>query len=500
MTELDRRSFLKTGAAATVGAGVLGGPFAGFLAAPAAAAPRRRAASSRPVTLVDVPDHRDGVVRLALPEGFNYRSFQPSSLRNPITLDDGSKLPGRHDGMAAFGTGHANTVTLVRNHEENGSKTGGAFGSGVAPVYDSGALGGTSNVVVSRQGKVEHSYASLGGTAMNCSGGKMPWGTWITCEETVNGFDVGDDFTRGSRDPSIVQTNASLQQRHGYIFEVPADGRASAEPITSAGRFAHEAVAFDPRGGKLYLTEDNFGFPSGFYRYDPPNDAMVAGRIADGGALWMLKVVGQHQADLSGHFANGTRFAVEWVRIDDPDPTIAAPTGNIASITNDELISYVGDQGREDGAAIFSRLEGAVYDSGWVFWTSTQGGAQVAATPPSGFGDGAGQIWGLDIAANTLHMLYESPSPEILDFPDNVTTSPRGTLILCEDGGDRNFLRGLTQSGHIFDIAQNKIEGQINDEFAGATFSPDGKTLYVNIQAGTGLSFAIWGPWHTIDV
>ena len=34
-------------------------------------------------------------------------------------------------------------------------------------------------------------------------------------------------------------------------------------------------------------------------------------------------------------------------------------------------------------------------------------------------------------------MLYESPSQDVLDFPDNVTTSPRGTLVVCEDGDDR---------------------------------------------------------------
>ena len=30
----------------------------------------------------------------------------------------------------------------------------------------------------------------------------MPWGAWVTCEETVNGPDVGADFTGGDQRPS----------------------------------------------------------------------------------------------------------------------------------------------------------------------------------------------------------------------------------------------------------------------------------------------------------
>jgi secreted PhoX family phosphatase len=539
MTELDRRSFLKTGAAATAGAAVVGGPFAGYLAAPAGAVRRRGSAPSP--ELVETPDLADGVVRLALPAGFHYRSFQESSLGAPLTLDDGSKLPGRHDGMAAFPARRDDDdddddrrgwrrhdhhdddhdddhdrhrrgrgSVLVRNHEENGSLAGGAFGLGVAPVYDSAARGGTSTVHVTNTGEVLYSFASLGGTQMNCSGGPMPWGSWVTCEETVNGPDVFDDFTRGSAPETTYIQNARLTRGHGYIFEVPAYGEASAEPITQAGRFAHEAVAFDPRGGSLYLTEDNFGFASGFYRYDPPVSPRRAGRLVDGGELWMLRVKGQPGKDLSGHFANGTSFDVDWVRIEDPDPTFPMAGGS-PTTTNDQAIVAVGDQGRAVGAAIFSRLEGAVYDHGWVFWTSTQGGATVPGqAPPSGFGDGFGQIWGLDLKRQRLFMLYESPSREILDFPDNVTSSRRGTLVICEDGGDRNFLRGLTRRGEIFDIAQNALPSQPpppapsvpdrNDEFAGSTFSRDGRTLFVNIQDTIGRSFAIWGPWGRIGV
>ena len=88
----------------------------------------------------------------------------------------------------------------------------------------------------------------------------------------------------------------------------------------------------------------------------------------------------------------------------------------------------------------------------------------------------------------------------MLDFPDNVTTSPRGTLVVCEDNVNDNYLRGLTPRGELFDIALNRLVSshrrrRSNDEFAGSTFCPDGHTLFVNIQASRGMTFAIWGPW-----
>jgi secreted PhoX family phosphatase len=70
--------------------------------------------------------------------------------------------------------------------------------------------------------------------------------------------------------------------------------------------------------------------------------------------------------------------------------------------------------------------------------------------------------------------------------------SPRGNLVLCEDADDVVFLRGLTPQGQIFDLARAAIA---DSEFAGATFSPDGRTLFVNIQ-NPGVTLAIWGPWE----
>jgi secreted PhoX family phosphatase len=446
-------------------------------------------------TLRPVPDQRDGVVRLWVPRGFNYRSFHDTD-GPPITLDDGTTLPGRHDGMAAFVTPTDNVI-LVRNHEIN--SPGAPFGPGTP--YDTMAQGGTTTIEVTPFGEVVQSFTSLNGTMRNCSGGPMPWGSWISCEETVNGPDVGPDFTG--------TTNVPLTQRHGFIFEVPAGGQSNRQPITAAGRFAHEAVAFDPAEGILYLTEDNFGFPSGFYRYIPPTNPMETGSLGNGGQLQMLRVLGLPNANLSGTQIAGTVYPVDWVDIADPAPTFPYTPGQPAPTTNDDALNHVGQQGRAQGAARFSRLEGSAYDRGSVYFCSTRGGGDPEPGPDTidGYGNGKGQIWAYDIRAGVLRVVYQSPASETLDLPDNVTTSPRGTLVLCEDGPVDNYVRGLSRLGSLFDIALNRLlrnaephAPRFGEEFAGSTFDPDGRTLFVNIQASQGISFAIWGPWGRIGV
>lgn len=496
MTDVDRRTILRAGAGAA-----LAGPLAGFAARAASAAPHRPPGTAS--ELVPRPDLRDGETRLALPRGFHYRSFQPTG----ELMADGTAVPARHDGMGAFGPARErNRSTLVRNHEINGSGT--AFSSS-APTYDPGALGGTTTALVTDDGRVRDSRASLAGTQMNCSGGRMPWGSWVTCEETVNGVDVYDDFTRGALPPQTYVVNAGLTKPHGFLFEVPAQGTATAQPVRKAGRFAHEAIAYVRLDRRFYLTEDDFGFASGFYRYTPPSDPAASRRLEDGGTLEALAVTGSPNAHLEGSWPVGTRFPVSWVRVEDPDPDHPMQDGH-PTVTNDEAIQHVAAQGWAQGSAFFGRLEGAYHHDGTVFFTATQGGgAPEEWTPgdptvPSGFGNGRGQVWGYHVREQVLELVYESPSAEVLDFPDNLTTSPRGTLVVCEDGTNGNWLRGLGTDGELFDIARNLIptsSGDVGgDEFAGSTFSPDGSTLYVNIQSSRGLSLAIWGPWRSIGL
>ena len=83
--------------------------------------------------------------------------------------------------------------------------------------------------------------------------------------------------------------------------------------------------------------------------------------------LQMLAVTGEPDAELDLHQTPGHRYDVTWVDIPSPDP-------DMTGMTNNEAIVAVGDQGRAQGAARFSRLEGATYAAGRIYFTSTQGG------------------------------------------------------------------------------------------------------------------------------
>lgn len=77
---------------------------------------------------------------------------------------------------------------------------------------------------------------------------------------------------------------------------------------------------------------------------------------------------------------------------------------------------------------------------------------------------------------------------------------------LCRESFFTDFVAFQTSSkGELYQFAKNVLFAQVADdrakqnfignEFAGACFSPNGKTLFVNIQT-PGITFAIWGPWN----
>ena len=92
-----------------------------------------------------------------------------------------------------------------------------------------------------------------------------------------------------------------------------------------------------------------------------------------------------------------------------------------------------------------------------------------------------------------LMLLAEPNDAAVVEHADNLTVSPWGDLIVCEDGTEDQFLLGVTPDGTFYKFGRNAMN---RSEFAGATFSPDASTLFVNIQ-NPGLTLAIRGPWRS---
>jgi uncharacterized protein len=393
-------------------------------------------------------DETTGLPLLKLPDGFRYRSFSWTG----DVMSDGVRCPALHDGMAVIDLqGKSGHVVLVRNHEP---AAGGPYLNKPSITYAADGAGGTTNLVFDMDaGRWVRAWSTLAGTIRNCAGGVTPWGTWITCEETG---DAG----------------------HGWSFEVDAQ-KGDPAPLVAMGRFSHEAMMVDPATGYVYETED--ATPSGFYRFIPH----VPGKLSEGGTLDMLKVKNTPNFDFGPIGTVGQVWDIQWVPIADSTAKVKSTYQQGAEAPN-------------HGAA-FRRLEGAWWGDRTGFFLTTNGGPA-----------GEGQVFEYDPVAETVKLIYVSPTGNDLDNPDNITVTPRGGLLLCEDAagdlvvGER--LVGLTLNGNTFTFAQNNIVlttayndrvpagNYVRNEWAGACYSPDGQWLFVNIQT-PGVTFAITGPW-----
>ncbi|WP_409018580.1 alkaline phosphatase PhoX [Brevundimonas vesicularis] len=420
---------------------------------------------------------------LDLPEGFSYRVVSQVGQ----TMDDGLMTPDKFDGMGCFPLDD-DRVILVRNHEVDADEFNlSAWGAahrlannidrskvyGVYPDPDGGVYplgGGTSTLVYNlKTGQLERSHLSLAGTATNCAGGVTPWGSWLSCEESVAGLKDG------------------LPQDHGWVFEVPATatGLVEPRPIKAMGRFKHEAACIDPRTGIVYLTEDVAD--SLFYRFIP-NDRRD---LHAGGRLQALAIMDRPSADTRNWdsllWSQGQKLPVRWIDLED----VESPNADLNR------------RGHAAGAALFARGEGIHWAGDHLYFTCTSGGVgrhgQIIRYVPSAREGQADETR----RPAMIDLFVEATDRAVLDYIDNITIAPNGHVIGCEDRQvGTNHIKGVTPDGRIYTLARNPQRhdaDETNNEFAGVCFSPDGQTLFLNLYS-PGATLAVTGPWDRFRV
>jgi len=419
----SRREFLRSvfwsaGAAGTLGLTACSG---GSDNPPDGARPESRFAA---IGSLQAPDENG----LRLPAGFASRVVAVSGQPVPGTLNPWHIFP---DGGATYPTADGGWV-YVSNSE--------------VPV-----IGGVGALKFDRNGAIVDSYRILNGTSSNCAGGRTPWGTWLSCEETDSG-----------------QVHECDPQQAG---------NGAARP--RLGLFKHEAVAVDPAHRQLFLTEDTGD--GRFYRFLPSAADWPAGAARPALQEGRLQVMRYAALPANAYppegFDVGRPQAVVWEDVVNPDQPQAAQRQSL---------------GTPAPGTLFKGGEGLWYFDGYVYFSTK----------------GDNRIWCHDTTAQTLEVIYDfataAPSNKILSGVDNLTVTQAGDVLVAEDGGDMQVCVILPDR-RLLPLLQVTDAAGVPDtesEITGPAFSPDGTRLYFSAQRsgrlgaqGSGITFEVTLPF-----
>jgi secreted PhoX family phosphatase len=384
------------------------------------------------------------------------------------------------------------------------------------------------------QTRADPSGKKVLGTFNNCSNGKTPWGTYLTCEENFNGYfaapgaemdahqqryglDADNDRYQWHRfDPRFDMTKEPNEpHRHGWIVEIdPLDPTSTPKKRTALGRFKHEnaAVTLADNGHiVVYLGDDERGehlykFVSK-NRYNPDDPAANTG-LLDQGTLF-VSLFDAKEGELQG---NG-----EWLELTHGKNGLTAKNGFTSQA---EVLIYAREAATIVGATTMDRPEWvAVHpDNQTVFCTLTNNqnrgikDNQPLAGPNPRAENKYGQIvrwkpengdhtstlfsWDLFLVAGnpTVHSDFYAGSANITDenmfnSPDGLGFDDAGRLWILTDGkysnkgsyagmGNNQMLCADPETGEVRRFAT----GPVACEITGLTFSPDQRSLFVGVQ------------------
>lgn len=376
------------------------------------------------------------------------------------------------------------------------------------------------------------------GTINNCSHGHTPWGTYLTCEENWAGYFKNADASKPREhsrygvptnngryywetatpaadqylrfDASTLGADATADYRNepntfGWIVEIdPFDPDSVPQKRTALGRFGHEGIVFGlVEEGKpiVAYSGDDAQFE---YIYKYVSNAAyhrntAGGHLLNDGVLYVAKFND-----------NGTG---EWLPLDlnDPDFIAKAATAGTTFANQGDLLLNTRLAADIAGATKMDRPEwGAVHpETGEVYFTLTNNNARTAtdeANPRAANATGHIIRWTEDATQEATTFTWDifllagdvgtaTPATDLVLSADNHLASPDG-LWFDHDGRlwIQTDMSGSQQNNGPFgnnqmlaaDPVTREIRrflvGPMDAEITGVVTTPDGKTMFVNIQ------------------
>ena len=366
------------------------------------------------------------------------------------------------------------------------------------------------------------------GTMQNCANGHTPWGTYLTCEENWSDIfvkkaapnalekrygisDSDDSYRWNEADPRFsVDATPNEPNRFGWVVEIdPFDAKSTPRKHTALGRFKHEGAAITLAGdGRVvaYMGDDQkFEYIYKFVsegKYDPANraaamDLLTTGTLyvarfnEDGTGQWLPLIQGQPGLEASNGFASQgellvkTRLAADAVgatKMDRPEWIAVDPhsAGSVyCTLTNNS------DRGKEGKAAVDAANPRANNVYGHIMHWVEKGS------------DPAAETFNWDILVmggrNDTDDAKAKGSMQGAEFgsPDGLSFDPRGVLWIQTDVSsgtiNKKAYEGMGNNQMLATVPGSNeyrrfLTGPRGCEITGIAFTPDNRTLFINIQ------------------
>lgn len=456
----------------------------------------------------------------------------PAELYDDPTSEDAEVAEHTEETVLKEQNAHGVSVVQVRKRGREWQVEGSHYARRITPNTEMDISGPAAGHELLVWG--DRDGTTTDGTVNNCSSGQTPWGTYVTCEENFNGYfwvggeAVSDDqqelFDRygfsefgfgypwgGLDERWRADLNPGRTNTYGWNVEIdPFDPDAKPIKRTAMGRIKHEGATFtetrngrvvcymgdDERFDYLYKYVSRISWRSAMRRGDSPLDdgTLYVARFDEDGTGEWLAVDYDSQPALQDdpRFSNQaevlikTRMAADVLGAtpcDRPEWTAVHPeTGDVyVTMTNNSrrtapdpanpIVAVDGEEvvGNEDGHIVtlrYHRGNNALTEFDWDIFLAGGDGSIPPSVPET---DHFGLPW---VSADAA-----------FGSPDGLGFDWDGRLYIQTDGGQPYGMNDQMLVANTEDKDVRRIfMGPRNCEVTGLTFTPDGKTCFINIQ------------------